>query len=174
MLIPLGRRGVMNSAVLNPHFRHSHNVGAQLFKFLSSALTTDWLKIFSLLEKQLFKFHSSIFFFCVIWFSSSCRLQNLVIISQNNAIKAEISHLLQYIVMKSYLKYGALVYDPTANRQWESVNSPAEERLLLALVYIYWRACMRKWDESSAHAAHARFPFTKLKSSHQLYPVKKP
>ena len=46
MLIPLGRRGVMNSAVLNPHFRHSHNVGAQLFKFLSSALTTDWLKIF--------------------------------------------------------------------------------------------------------------------------------
>ena len=63
MLIPLGRRGVMNSAVLNPHFRHSHNVGAQLFKFLSSALTTDWLKIFSLLEKQLFKFHSSIFFF---------------------------------------------------------------------------------------------------------------
>jgi len=33
--------------------------------------------------------------------------------------------------MKSYLKYRALVYDPTANRQWESVNSPAEERLLL-------------------------------------------
>ena len=63
MLIPLGRRGVMNSAVLNPHFRHSHSVEAQLFKFLSSALTTDWLKIFSLLEKQLFKFHSSIFFY---------------------------------------------------------------------------------------------------------------
>ena len=33
--------------------------------------------------------------------------------------------------MKSYLKYRALVYDPTANRQWESVNSLAEERLLL-------------------------------------------
>ena len=33
--------------------------------------------------------------------------------------------------MKSYLKYRALVYDPTANRQWESVNSPAEERLML-------------------------------------------
>ena len=42
----------------------------------------------------------------------------------------------------------------------------------LAHAYMYIYIYMTfKWDKSSAHAAHARFSFTKFKSSYQLYPV---